>query len=44
LPGERGMRLYREQIEKGVALYPGIMPALEHWADKLGVSVPVGRP
>jgi L-lactate dehydrogenase len=44
LPGERGMQRYREQIEKGVALYPGIMPALEQWADKLGMSAPVGRP
>ncbi len=40
LPGEGGMRRYREQQAKGVALYPTIMPALEPWAAKLGVALP----
>jgi L-lactate dehydrogenase len=38
LPGERAMALYREQSAKGVALYPGIMPALETWATRLAAS------
>ena len=40
LPGEGGMRRYREQQAKGVALYPTILPALEPWAAKLGVALP----
>jgi L-lactate dehydrogenase len=41
LPGEGGMQRYREQQANGVALYPTIMPALEQWAEKLGVTVPL---
>ena len=40
LPGERGMRRYREQTKHGVALYPTIMPALTPWVEKLGVQLP----
>ncbi len=40
LPGERALALRREQLERGVALYPSILPALEPWATKLGVEVP----
>ena len=40
LPGERALALKREQLERGVALYPSILPALEPWAEKLGVEVP----
>jgi LDH2 family malate/lactate/ureidoglycolate dehydrogenase len=40
LPGEAGMRRYREQRAQGVALYPTIMPALAPWAEKLGVALP----
>jgi len=40
LPGEGGMRRYREQQANGVALYPTILPALAPWAAKLGVAVP----
>ncbi len=40
LPGEAGMRRLREQRANGVALYPTIMPALEPWAEKLGVALP----
>ena len=43
LPGERALRLYRMQQAEGVALYPGILPALAPWAEKLGVSPPVGN-
>jgi LDH2 family malate/lactate/ureidoglycolate dehydrogenase len=38
LPGERALALYREQAANGVALYPGIMPALETWARRLAVT------
>jgi len=44
LPGERALRLYREQRERGVALHHEIMPALEPWAAKLGVEAPVPLP
>ncbi len=40
LPGERAQKLMREQLANGVALYPGIMPALQTWARKLEVDVP----
>ncbi|HLX28484.1 MAG TPA: Ldh family oxidoreductase [Casimicrobiaceae bacterium] len=38
LPGERALRLYRDQLANGVVLYPEIMPALAEWAVKLGVT------
>ena len=41
MPGERALRLYREQSAHGVALYPAIMPALAPWAERLGVVPPV---
>jgi L-lactate dehydrogenase len=40
LPGEAGMRRYRDNVDNGVALYPAIMPALAPWAKKLGVDAP----
>jgi LDH2 family malate/lactate/ureidoglycolate dehydrogenase len=40
LPGERALALLREQSAAGVELYPSIMPALEPWARKLGVTPP----
>jgi L-lactate dehydrogenase len=40
LPGERGLRRREEQLATGVALYPAIMPALQPWAEKLGVAIP----
>jgi L-lactate dehydrogenase len=40
LPGERGLALWRVQSARGVRLYPSILPALEPWADKLGVAPP----
>ena len=39
LPGENGLRRRREQLLNGVELHPGIMPTLEPWAKKLGVSI-----
>jgi L-lactate dehydrogenase len=40
LPGERALGLFREQTANGATLYPGIMPALEPWATRLGVATP----
>ena len=40
LPGERGLRLMREQRERGVELHASILPALAPWAEKLGVPLP----
>jgi L-lactate dehydrogenase len=39
LPGERGMKLLREQLELGVLLHPTILPSLAPWAAKFGVSL-----
>lgn len=41
LPGSRALQLRAEQLEKGVVLYPSIMPTLKPWAEKLGISLPV---
>jgi L-lactate dehydrogenase len=43
LPGERALRLHREQRAHGVALYHEIMPALAPWAQKLGVEPPTPK-
>ena len=40
LPGERGMRRYREQKARGVELFDGIMASLAPWSTKLGVAIP----
>ncbi len=40
LPGEAGLRRMREQRERGVALYPTIMPSLAPWAERLAVPLP----
>ncbi len=40
LPGENGMKRYRDQQAHGVALFPTILPSLEPWASRLGVAVP----
>jgi len=39
-PGERGLGLAQQQRERGVKLYPSVMPALQPWAQKLGVMLP----
>lgn len=43
MPGERGMKLLREQRKDGVQLRASIIPALTPWAQKLGVAVPDAR-
>lgn len=45
LPGQRGLARKREQLRNGVVLQPDIVPALEPWAQRLGVPVPaaIGR-
>ena len=40
LPGEAGIRRRAEQLERGVALHPSILPALQPWAVKLAVALP----
>jgi LDH2 family malate/lactate/ureidoglycolate dehydrogenase len=40
LPGERALKLMREQRAQGVALHPTILPALAPWAAKLGIALP----
>ena len=40
LPGSRALQRRAEQMRDGVTLYPTIMPALQSWAEKLGVTVP----
>jgi len=41
LPGQRGLALRREYLANGVELAPTIMPLLEPWAAKLGVTSPI---
>jgi len=43
LPGENGMKRYREQGANGVALHPTILPSLVPWAQKLDVPMPAPR-
>ena len=40
LPGEAALARRREQLAHGVALHPSILPALQPWADQLGVAMP----
>lgn len=40
LPGENGMKRFREQTANGVALHPLILPSLAPWAEKLGIAAP----
>jgi len=40
LPGARGLELRRKHLANGLELAPTIMPLLEPWAAKLGVSLP----
>jgi LDH2 family malate/lactate/ureidoglycolate dehydrogenase len=39
LPGESGIRRRSEQLANGVELHPSIMPALQPWAEKFGVTL-----
>jgi L-lactate dehydrogenase len=40
LPGEQGLARKRHALATGVSLYPGIMAALQPWAEKLEVALP----
>jgi L-lactate dehydrogenase len=40
LPGSRGLKLRAEQLQKGVSLYPTILPSLKPWAEKLDIALP----
>jgi LDH2 family malate/lactate/ureidoglycolate dehydrogenase len=40
LPGEAGLGRRADALENGLALHPGILPALAPWAAKLGVPLP----
>jgi L-lactate dehydrogenase len=41
VPGERSLALKRRQLAEGVALSGHILPALEPWAERLEVALPV---
>ena len=43
MPGENGMKRFREQTANGVVLHPSILPGLAPWAAKLGVAAPAPR-
>ena len=43
LPGERGLARKRTQLAGGVALHASILPALQPWAERLGLPVPAPR-
>jgi L-lactate dehydrogenase len=40
LPGEKGFALAAQQQSRGVTLHPGILEALQPWAQKLRVELP----
>jgi L-lactate dehydrogenase len=40
LPGEGGLNRRTTQLEHGLELYPGVMPALSPWAQRYGVTLP----
>jgi LDH2 family malate/lactate/ureidoglycolate dehydrogenase len=40
LPGAHASAGVREAHQRGLSLHPGIMPALQGWAQKLGVAAP----
>lgn len=44
LPGQRGMELRRDQLQRGIALQADIMPALAPWSGKLKVGLPQPLP
>ena len=43
LPGARAPAQKRRALAEGVRLYPGIMSALQPWAERLGVALPPER-
>jgi LDH2 family malate/lactate/ureidoglycolate dehydrogenase len=40
LPGQRGLERKRQALAEGIALYPGILDALQPFATKFGVPLP----
>ncbi len=40
LPGEQALARKRDQLERGLAMYPGIMDALTPFAERFGVTMP----
>lgn len=43
LPGQRALARKRAQLQEGVSLHPSILPALQAWAERLGVApLPLG--
>ena len=40
VPGENGIKRYRDQQAHGVELFEGILPSLAPWSAKLGVALP----
>jgi L-lactate dehydrogenase len=40
LPGERALARKHEQLRRGVALHPSILPALARWAQRFGMPAP----
>ena len=40
LPGSRALRFRDEQMQRGIELYPSILPALKDWAEKFKVTIP----
>jgi L-lactate dehydrogenase len=43
MPGERALQRRTEQLERGIALYPGVMDAIRPWSEKLGIPEPSPR-
>ena len=44
LPGAQALARKRHALAAGLSLYPGIMTALEPWAEKLDVALPAPAP
>lgn len=44
LPGENGLRRRETQLKSGVALLPGILPALQPWTEKFTLPLPAALP
>jgi LDH2 family malate/lactate/ureidoglycolate dehydrogenase len=40
LPGQAALEKKRRYLKTGVELEPGILPSLENWSSKLGISMP----
>jgi L-lactate dehydrogenase len=41
MPGERGLARRREQLKNGVAMNADILPALESWAHRMSIRMPI---